>query len=154
MRSCDADSKATAERRYSAWEKSLPESVKASFSPIVTAWTNWHREILVYFDRPITYAYTESLDNLNRAMSRFGRGYSFEALRATMLFTEGPQKRRLPKFERRNRAAGIPPMRTTMPAAAYRGPTVDEQPDINLGVDIPTLTTMIEEGRFPATYVL
>jgi len=34
-------------------------------------------------------------------MNRVGRGYSFEALRAQMLYTEGLHKVERPKFERR-----------------------------------------------------
>ncbi len=45
-------------------------------------------EILNYFQHPVTNAYTESLNNLIRVMNRLGRGYSFEALRAKILFTE------------------------------------------------------------------
>ncbi|MBE0493150.1 MAG: transposase [Thiomicrospira sp.] len=39
----------------------------------------------------MTNAYTESLNNLIRIMKRLGRGYSFEALRAKILFSEGIQ---------------------------------------------------------------
>jgi transposase len=59
--------------------------------------------ILNYFEHPVTNAYTESLNSLIRVMNRLGRGYSFEALRAKILFTEGAHKHKLsrPKFERR-----------------------------------------------------
>jgi len=59
--------------------------------------------IMNYFEHPVTNAYTESLNNLIRVMNRIGRGYSFEALRAKILFTEGVHKHTLsrPKFERR-----------------------------------------------------
>mgnify|MGYP001398981047 CR=1 FL=1 len=45
----------------------------------------------------------ESLNSLTRVMNRLGRGYSFEALRGKMLFTEGAHQHKLsrPKFERR-----------------------------------------------------
>ena len=51
----------------------------------------------------MTNAYTESLNSLIRVMNRL-RGYSFEALRAKILFTEGAHKHKLsrPKFERRH----------------------------------------------------
>ena len=47
-------------------------------------------------------AYTESLNSLIRVMDRLDRGYSFEALRAKILCTEGAHKHKLsrPKFER------------------------------------------------------
>lgn len=52
---------------------------------------------------PVTNAYTESLNSLIRVMNRLGRGYSFEALRAKVLFTEGihSHKQKRPRFERK-----------------------------------------------------
>lgn len=75
----------------------------AAFSDLVRAWDNWAPWILGYFDHPLTNAYTESLNNLIRVMNRLGRGYSFEALRAKILFSEGAHKivKPRPKFERR-----------------------------------------------------
>lgn len=75
----------------------------AVFANLVRAWDNWAPWILGYFDHPITNAYTESLNNLIRIMNRLGRGYSFEALRAKILFSEGAHKivNQRPKFERR-----------------------------------------------------
>jgi transposase len=60
-------------------------------------------EILAYFDHPVTNAYTESLNNLIRVMNRLGRGYSFGALRAKIVFAEGAFKstNSRPKFARR-----------------------------------------------------
>jgi predicted transcriptional regulator len=49
--------------------------------------------------RNIFNAYTESLNNLIRVVNRVGRGYSFEALRAKMLFTEGFQKIKKPRYQ-------------------------------------------------------
>ena len=57
------------------------------------AWRNWRGEILAYFDCRATNAYTESLNNLIRTTNRVGRGYSFEALRAKVLLSEGPEKK-------------------------------------------------------------
>jgi len=53
---------------------------------------NWEEEIFNYFDSPITNAYTESLNRLIKTMNHIGRGYSFEALRAKILFTQGYRK--------------------------------------------------------------
>jgi transposase len=146
----DAQNKAAAEMHYRAWESSIPQVVRSAFAPILTAWDNWHPEILSYFDHPITNAYTESLNNLIRVMNRLGRGYSFEVLRAKILFTEGPQKRESarPKFERRNhRRESFLAMRSSL---SYGYPTWDDETERNLGVDIPTLAAMIEDDRFSA----
>lgn len=53
---------------------------------------NWEVEIFIYFNSPITNTYTESLNHLIKTMNHVGRGYSFEALRAKILFTQGYRK--------------------------------------------------------------
>ena len=147
----DASNKDEAARRYQQWESSIPESQRAAFAPIVTAWGNWHNEIFGYFDHPITNAYTESLNNLIRVMNRIGRGYSFEALRAKILFTEGPQKHKAvrPKFERVNRHEPFTAMHS-MSTRSYDVPAWGEdEMERNLGVDIDRLAAMIKNGLFP-----
>jgi transposase len=152
----DAEDKHDAVDRYGRWAASIPQPLKAAFSPITTAWRSWHDPILNYFDHPITNAYTESLNSLIRVMNRLGRGYSFEALRAKILFTEGLHKHvnRRPKWERRalRRAAGDSLMSAMMTYDALRDvnrrSTPDEDDDRILGVDISTLTERIESGRF------
>lgn len=90
--------------RFADWEKSIQPNVHDAFADLIRAWRNWQPYILNYFDHPVTNAYTESLNSLIRVMDRLGRGYSFEALRAKILFAEGAFKKQLirPKFERRN----------------------------------------------------
>ena len=103
-------------------------------------------------NQPITNAYTESLNNLIRVMNRLGRGYSFEALRAKILFSEGAFKKELqrPKFERRM-GYGAPdmPMMFRMASGMVGKDKVDETEatEVNYGVDISTLTRMIEAGE-------
>ncbi len=89
-------------------------------------------EILAYFDHPVTNAYTESLNSLIRVMNRLGRGYSFEALRAKLLFAEGALKptNSHSKFERRAKARhgvpddvigmGLPELAAEKPARVHR----------------------------------
>lgn len=148
----DAHNKVAAADRYQAWAAGIPPAIKAEFTPILTAWKNWDEEILAYFAHPITNAYTESLNALIRVMNRIGRGYSFEALRAKILFTEGPHKHasRRPKFERQVPGGILPSIKTTDSIHRYGVPTWEEETESSLGIDIPTLTTMIEDGRFPA----
>ena len=132
--------------------------------------------ILGYFDHPITNAYTESLNNLIRVMNRLGRGYSFEALRAKILFAEGAHKHTnsRPKFEKRTKeqiqrdnlrlilaesekqgiGMGMPEygsmskaMFIPSLAKAQSKPPRESEPKKNYGVDISTLTRMIEAGE-------
>jgi transposase len=143
----DAKSRHEAVVRYETWEKSIPQDVRDAFSDLIRAWRNWQPYILNYFDHPVTNAYTESLNNLIRVMNRLGRGYSFEALRAKILFAEGAFKKRLirPKFERRQqqyepRCAGF------ALATPMTNQPVQQETEINYGVDISTLVEMIEDG--------
>jgi transposase len=144
----DAESRHNALTRFADWEKSITPDVRDAFADLIRAWRNWQPYILNYFEHPVTNAYTESLNSLIRVMDRLGRGYSFEALRAKILFAEGAFKKQLirPKFERRN-----------APDYAFAGyAMVDDfasyqqqpqQTEINYGVDISTLVSMIENGE-------
>ena len=144
----DAESRHEALSRFEQWEKAITHDVRDAFSDLIRAWRNWQPFILNYFDHPVTNAYTESLNNLIRIMNRLGRGYSFEALRAKILFAEGAFKKHLikPKFECRRVPERAPEM-----AFAYFGmhthqPEPQER-EINYGVDISTLIEMIESGE-------
>ena len=92
----------------------------------------------------MTNAYTESLNSLIRVMSRLGRGYSFEALRAKILFTEGVHNKAKPKFRRREVMADDMVGRMAMFTTFQHDVPEAEK---NYGVDIPTLTRLIEEGK-------
>lgn len=51
--------------------------------------------MLTYFetDTPITNAFTESINRLAKDKNRDGRGYSFEVMRARILYTTKHKKR-------------------------------------------------------------
>ena len=152
----DAESIIEAQARYAAWYRSLTPETHAVFSDLIRAWENWQPYILGYFDHPITNAYTESLNNLIRVMNRLGRGYSFEALRAKLLFAEGAFKRAIkkPKFERKDwmedfdrmpaDAVGYACMSRMFSARPSTQPAAKER---NYGPDISTLARMIEAGQ-------
>lgn len=147
----DADSKATAKARFERWASSIPASQKGAFSPITTAWRFWHEPILAYFDHPVTNAYTQSLNSLIRVANRLGRGYSFEALRAKILFTEAAQKHatKRPRFERQARAlksVSAFAMMTSDFQRTGRSSGADEA-TVNLGADIDALVALIEARR-------
>lgn len=152
-------------RRYQTWESSIPAEVLPYFQPIITAWEGWQPEILAYFEHPVTNAYTECLNSLIRVMDRLGRGYSFEALRAKILFAEGAHKHKLsrPKFkQRRTGVVGFGMMVSDSATDSYdeaasqwekipkpksdKSTQIEEQGE-NYGVDISTLIRMIENGE-------
>lgn len=73
---------------YDSYASDVPSSLKADFHELTRAMKNWRKEILNYFDYPITNAYTEGLNGVAKVMSRMGRGYSFEVIRARVLFND------------------------------------------------------------------
>ena len=93
----------TAGQAYSAWLNNLTPAIQPYFEPLTKAVENWHEEIFSYFDllpNPITNAYTEQLNGLIKLINRNGRGYTFDVLRAKILFSEGVRKVIMPKFNR------------------------------------------------------
>jgi hypothetical protein len=153
-------------RRYEAWYRAISTEIRPYFHDLIRAFNNWQPFILNYFEHPVTNAYTESLNSLIRVMNRLGRGYSFEALRAKILFTEGihSRKQARPKFERK-RAPEPVEMSRALPddAMGYGLPVLEKMramkppkeadqhkappPPKNYGADISTLIRMIEAGE-------
>jgi transposase len=81
-----------AKERIDAWRASLPASVKAPFKKLMTALRNWEPQVLTYFDHKATNAPTEALNGAIKRMQSEGRGYSFEALRAKVLYGKPHKK--------------------------------------------------------------
>jgi hypothetical protein len=142
----NASSKHTAQMCYESWLKSIPPELREHYQPIITAWSNWQPYVLEYFNHPITNAYTESLNSLIRVMNRLGRGYSFEALRAKILFSNGAHKvvQKRPKYDRINDAVSTWGFSVSSTRGFYK---VEEMEKINYGVDIDKLVAMIEAGE-------
>ena len=156
----DAPTKEEAMRRLDAWRESVPSAMKKgkkSFAPLLTATRNWREEILAFFDHPISNGYTEALNGVAKVINRSGRGYSFEVLRARVLF--GGYKKPRKQVEK-DAGEGVPPpmprnesLRTKMLREAAHtcascggvyegtdlyldrmGPLFADEPDINLVV--------------------
>lgn len=144
----DAKTPEEAKALFSDWLRTLTPEIKAAYSDLVRAWQNWEPYICNYFNHPITNAYTESLNNLIRVMNRLGRGYSFEALRAKILFAEGAFKleKTRPKFKRRKKEPVLEKAISYQLVTDFRGQYGEESthPPKNYGVDISILTAMIE----------
>jgi len=132
----DSETAEEAQERYLEWEASIPDGMNSAFKDIITAYKNWHREINNYFTHRVTNAYTEALNGLTRVVNRMGRGYSFKALRAKMLYSEG-----IHKTAKRNYRRSMATMARMMDL--YGRP---EEETVILGVDFSTLIKRIEEG--------
>lgn len=84
----DAPNRAEGAKLLDEWRASVPAHLrkKKGFEPLLTATKNWRDEILAFFDHPITNGYTEALNGVAKVINRAGRGYSFEVLRARLLY--------------------------------------------------------------------
>lgn len=85
----EAEDRQAAADLYGEWQRSIPAELAPAFSDLTTAVRNWSREIFAYFDHPVTNAYTEALNGMIKVTNRLGRGYSFEVIRAKMLYEGG-----------------------------------------------------------------
>lgn len=72
--------------RYQAWWKSVPLELRPVFSSMNDTIHDWKKEIFNFFDHPVTNAVTEALNRNIKDKNRDGRGYSFDVLRAKMLY--------------------------------------------------------------------
>jgi transposase len=79
--------KQEAQEKYQKWVNTIPAEIEASFKPLTTAMGNWSKEIFSYWEHPVTNAYSEAVAGLTKIINRNGRGYSFEAIRAKLLYS-------------------------------------------------------------------
>src|SRR5699024_6789615 len=99
-----------------------------------------------YFDKRLTNAYTESINSIIRQVERMGRCYSFDALRAKILFNEKLHKKRKPRF---NSSA----FNKAMLYDTFNWYEVNDH-DItdNFGVDVSTLNKNVEKCDLSALF--
>ncbi len=118
------------------------------FKDLLSAMTNWSNEIFSFFEQPITNAYTESVNSLAKGMNRMGRGYSFDVIRARMLYD--------PKARKMGSVQVAEPVRTSdagnhvefMTANSMSRPVRMHRRTIEYGAHIPTLVKLLDSGYF------
>ncbi len=142
----EAETIKEAYKLYQNWLSNVPNELMTYFEDLIKSINNWEEEIFNYFNFPITNAYTESLNRLIKTMNHVGRGYSFEALRAKILFTKGYRKvKKKKKFKEVE--------------VTFRKMLPDQFPNLGQisyewiyeeihGADFSTLTKAMEEGSF------
>jgi len=107
--------------------------------------TNWRAEIFSHFEYGhVTNAYTEAVNGLAKLIARNGRGYSFEAVRAKVLYGNGLKMTARPKYDKRESSYQAFNIQSLYSIAVYDG--VESQHYTSLGNDISTLTQHFEEG--------
>ena len=81
----ECKSREDAEQAYTDWvNKAKLQS--ACYDSVINTINRWHEYIFNYFDNRYTNGITECLNNVIKSIERLGRGYSFEVLRAKVLF--------------------------------------------------------------------
>jgi transposase len=84
--------RAKADRLLTECVMKIPSHLDGYFEGFLRIVENWRAEILAYFDRPATNGYTEGVNAAIRQIDRQGRGYSFDVLRARLLYKEETKK--------------------------------------------------------------
>jgi len=72
--------------------RKIPYHLDKDFEALIRIVENFRPEILAYFDNPFTNGFTEGVNAAIRQIDRQGRGYSFEVLRARLLYKEETKK--------------------------------------------------------------
>lgn len=144
--------KESAWARYLLWKKAIPDEIASQFKEITTAVGNWQAEIFNYFDTGMTNAYTEALNGVIKVANRNGRGYSFDAIRAKVLYSEGSHMKRKPIYRESWKKTGLPQVHE-LPASAeplaqlYEA--VEYDPDdpknVNFGVALATFAQLLQD---------
>lgn len=104
----EARTKPEAERAFTRWANDIPLWLQKTFGAIAKTVDTWSNQVFAHWDKPITNAYTEAVNGVAKGINRMGRGYSFDVLRARLLYNP------------RARAAT---------AAKIQVPVVDREPD-------------------------
>ncbi|MEI7614783.1 MAG: ISL3 family transposase [Betaproteobacteria bacterium] len=83
----DQDTRADAMLAFKDWEKSVPTKMPM-FASLAKTVHNHFEDIFAYWDAPtrITNAYTEAANGITKVANRAGRGYSYEVIRAKVLY--------------------------------------------------------------------
>lgn len=81
----NAESKFDAFQTYFQWEQSIPKGNKVG-KAMQKLVNDVKKEVFAYFDGHWTNAYTESFNNKIRRMVRLGNGYSYDTLKAKILY--------------------------------------------------------------------
>ena len=146
----DSKTKREAKTRFEVFVKNIPPEQWQHWSDLLRCWGNWEKEILEFFETPITNAYTECQNGLTRAMDRLGRGYSFDALRVKLL--RAPKKQGVVTSYRsikRKKQEDLSMARCmhlmTGLDDGYETIRVPEQKQVTFGIDIAKLADWLEE---------
>lgn len=129
----DRYDKASAMQSFEVWENRIPNKGSSEFRSLAKTVRFYHDDIFDYWDSPLKNAYAESLHGLIKIANRIGRKYSFEILRAKMLYAQ----------EARKVGNVVRVTDNGQPAI----PTTETRSSIEYGPHIPTLVMLLESGQ-------
>lgn len=129
--------KGLAEEYFIQWKESIPPEM-IFFRDVAKMIDHWHTEIFNYFDDHQTNAFTESMNNLIKYVEKSGRGYSFDVLRAKVLFSTSATIK--PRF-------GLDPF-SDISGGVKLSTSYNTIPEEGFGVSIPQLLKVIERDDF------
>lgn len=143
----------TAQEALVEWQRGLTPEITNHFEPLISALKNWMPEILNGFDYPVTNAYTESINRLAKDIQRMGRGYSFDVIRAKMLYDKLANEPTTKTIRRKvRRPVEENDFEPNMSLMGSFEPTkfenITEEKQIYYGPHIPTLCDLLEKGHF------
>ena len=149
----DQPNRKAAEAEARAWLTRLSPLIATEFRETVGALNSWWQEIFNIYDYPVTNAYTESVNRLAKDVNRMGRGYSFDVIRARLLFDQEARKPTsgVVRTKSRKPVAGGGSGGFTAEFLADAGPKkrpvlqeVIEERKVEYGPHIPTLCRLLE----------
>ncbi|MBS0556061.1 MAG: ISL3 family transposase [Proteobacteria bacterium] len=83
----DETKRADAENAFDHWAQCVPSNFAATFGKIVKTVADWREPVFAYWESPrVSNGYTENRNGFVQEINQSGRGYSFTALRARLLF--------------------------------------------------------------------
>ncbi|TXH55004.1 MAG: ISL3 family transposase, partial [Burkholderiaceae bacterium] len=154
----DQPNRKAAEAEARAWLSRLSPLIATEFRETAGALNSWWQEIFNFYDYPVTNAYTESVNRLAKDVNRMGRGYSFDVIRARLLFDQEARKPTSGVVRTKSRkpveggdSGGFMAEFMAGPSQQRKRPVlreVSEERKVEYGPHIPTLCRLLEEGHF------
>lgn len=125
------------------WEDRLGPSIAREFRELRVALNNWWQEIFNFYEQPVTNGYTEAINGIAKNINRMGRGYSFEVIRARLLFDETAMRAGRATVRKKPRRT---PDQMIGRMIGVSGAEAEET--IDYGAHLPTLVSLLESGYF------
>jgi transposase len=142
------DSRAKAEKAAKAWKDSIPPELSDTFREVVGALDSWCGEIFNWYEHPISNAYTESINRIAKDMNRMGRGYSFEVIRARLVYDQTARSKTTQSIRARKAASSGGSLSMGRMTWGSVGDDTTVVKTIEYGPHIPTLCDLLEQGHF------